>query len=384
MSTKAVALLAVLVLGCPPAPAFGARCSVPSQPPKQTVRCGFELVGALTLTGSGGLGRMAVNGDLAAVLARDEGVVHLVDLSEPRRPRPLGSYDDDARLSLDGDLTFDRSGDLLIYARQTRQFHLDGIHVLDVSDPARPALLFYQPGGGTLRIAYHHDGERAWVFALDAVEGLVVNSLDETSGALVPVHAEPLPALAKVGGPGSGGLWVEAARRGPPLLYAASGGSGLQIFDISEPAAPALLGTWDGAGLAEIEVVGAPGRRTVYAAREHWFDASAPPEIVVLDAGDPGAIEERARLTLGLPAGDAHRIYGLARSRGALLAAHATAGLLALARGRVAGVAAEPGARNDGAGVLGAPYAMDVTVVRRLVLLSDAATGRLSVLRPAF
>ena len=67
-----------------------------------------------------------------------------------------------------------------------------------------------------------------------------------------------------------------------------------------------------------------------------------------------------------------------------LLAAHAGAGLIALDGTRVLGAAAEVAPRNERAGVLGSPYAMDVVVHRGLVLLTDAASGRLTLLRPAF
>ena len=165
-----------------------------------------------------GLGRVEVAGDLAAVLQRDEGAVALLGL-KGGRPKVLGRYDDDIQDSFDGDLAFSEDRRWLFYARQTHRFSKDGIHVLNITDPSAPTLAFYQPQGGTLRLAYFNDGGAEWIFTLDAIHGLVTNRFEPTTGALVPVHASPLPAL-KVGGPASAGLVVDPEDRltGAPLL----------------------------------------------------------------------------------------------------------------------------------------------------------------------
>src|SRR5688572_2887908 len=133
-----------------------------------------SIAGAIEVSKAGGLGRVELHGDLAAVLQRDEGIVALVDVSNRARPRVVGRYDDGATQSLDGDLAFSSDGRWLFYARQTVQFSRDGLHVIDVSDPKQPTLRVYQPGGGALRVAHYDDGTDEWVVLMDAVTGMVV------------------------------------------------------------------------------------------------------------------------------------------------------------------------------------------------------------------
>lgn len=351
--------------------------------------CGFEEIGSLEVSKEAGLGQIAVHDDVAAVLQRDEGIVSLLDVGDPRRPRLLGRFDDGCRQCLDGDLAFSKDGKWLFYARQTRQFSKDGVLVLDVSDPKSPTLASYQPAGGTLRIAYFEDDGREYVFTLDAVYGLVSYRFDLTraGGLLLPIGAEPFPAL-KVGGPASGGLFIDERdpALGVPLLYAATGGDGLGVYDITVPESPQRLAAWDEAGLAAIEVDSTRRRRTIYAATEYWFDDQTKPEIVVLGY-DKNGIEEKGRLSLGLPADPQHtwRVQGIELAGRHLYVAHSHAGLVALdGAGGVHGATGSFGTVNDGAGAALAPYAMDVSVSKGIAFVTDAATGTFTALRPIF
>ncbi|MDQ4025645.1 MAG: hypothetical protein M3217_09190, partial [Actinomycetota bacterium] len=169
--------------------------------------CGFQPISDTVVSEAAGLGQIEIRGEVGAVLQRDEGIVALLDVSDLDRPKVVGRYDDDAQRSLDGDLAFSDDGKWLFYARQTEQFSKDGIHVLDVSDPSAPRLATYQPQGGSFRIAYYATEGAEWVISLDAIHGLVINRFERTSGQLVPIHVDPLPA-GKVGGPASAGLAV--------------------------------------------------------------------------------------------------------------------------------------------------------------------------------
>lgn len=377
--TVAALLFVAAALVAPPA-ARGGSCGPPEDDDTASI-CGFHLAGTVPVTEEGGLGQIEVRRRLAAVLQRDEGVVALLDLKSPTRPRVVGRYDDDAVDSLDGDLAFSTDGRWLFYARQTRQFSKDGIHVLDVSDPSQPRLADYQPQGGTLRIAYHDAGDAQWVFSLDATHGLVVHRFEPPTGALVPVHVDPLPAT-KVGGPASAGLVVSHdATLDAPLLYVTTGRTGLQVFDISDPALPQQLGAWTEEGLADIDVVTTGDRRIVYGASEYWFDAGTEPRIFVLDASELGDIRRVAKWGIGAPAEEPWRVQGLEATGRELLAAHSGAGLLSFNHvGRVIRHALLGGELRSGAGVAGAPHAMDVEASGRLLYLTDAATGTLAIL----
>src|SRR5687768_15360782 len=95
--------------------------------------CRMRVVGSRVVSETAGLGNIEFKGALGAVLQRDEGIVALLDMSNPTMPKTVGRYDDGATDSFDGDLAFSKDGSFLFYARQTHQFSKDGVHVLDVS-----------------------------------------------------------------------------------------------------------------------------------------------------------------------------------------------------------------------------------------------------------
>ena len=340
-------------------------------------------VGAVEISKDGGLGRVELHKDLAAVLQRDEGIVSLVDVSRPSRPKVVGRYDNDAQESFDGDLAFSSDGKWLFYARQTHEFSMDGVHVLDVSDPANPSLASYQPAGGTLRIGYFDDGDAEWVVIMDAIDGMVVYRFEPTTGSLVPVHVSPLPPL-KVGGPASAGVVIT---RDPildiPLLYAATGRTGVEVYDFSDPTDPQLLGEWPDLGLAEIEVRVEGKKRTIYGASEYWFAKQQEPVVVQLDASKLDRIRLVRTYALDLPPEDRFRVQGLALYGDVLYAAHSETGLVAFApNGGVASRTTFRDPRNKNPGVIGeANYTFDVEVRGAYAYVTDAATGVLSILK---
>lgn len=393
--TTAAALAALALSTALAAPSAAHRCHVPD--PKVAAAaasaCGLAKVGAVEASEAAGLGRVEVHGKLAAVLGRDEGIVSLVDVSKPASPKVVARYDGGlegqrAGKSLDGDLAFSSNGQWLFYARQSTQMSADGVHVIDVSDPAAPALRHFQQQGGSFRVALYEGESATYVITMDAVEGLVVNRFDPTNaaGALVPVFADPLPALRRVGGPASAGLFVDPKdpKLGVPLLYASSGTTGLQVYDLTMPERPELVGSWGEEGLAEVEVVRTKKTRTIYAATEYWFDEATTPEVVVLDARDLGAIDEKKRFGLGLPASEEFRVQGMTIAGGRIYVAYSSAGLVAFdLGGHEAGYFTDLGERNEGATELSQPYAFDVDAAKGLLYATDGASGTLTLLRAA-
>ena len=342
------------------------------------------VVGSIEVSPEGGLGRIEIHRDLAAVLQRDEGIVSLVDISRPAGPEVVGRFDDGATGSLDGDLAFSSDGKWLIYARQTVQFSRDGIHVIDISDPAAPALASYSPAGGTLRIAHHDDGSTEWVVAMDAIAGLVVYRFEPTAGVLVPVHVSPLPAL-KVGGPASGGIQI---LRDPildtTLMYASTGRTGVEVFDFADPTNPQLLGAWSDIGLAEVEVKISGKKRTIYGASEYWFDAQQEPLVVQLDASKLDNIKQVRVLGTDSTADDRFRVQGMAVRGANLFAAHSELGLVMFTSRLDVGlsVASFHDRRNAAAGVFGDKnHTFDIEFAKGLAYVTDAATGVLTILR---
>ena len=383
------ALLAgVAVAATVAAPSSAHGCHVPA-PPGSPSECGLVTVGTVEVSDAAGAGRVEVHGKLAAVLQRDEGIVSLVDVSKPDRPEVLGRYDGGveqqrAGKSLDGDLAFSSDGKWLFYARQSTQMSADGVHVIDVSDPSAPVLRFYQPEGGTFRVEVYETESETYVITMDAIGGLVVNRFDPTTGALAAVYADPQPAARRVGGPASAGLVVDPKdpKLGVPVLYASSGTTGLQVYDLSAPEQPALLGSWGETGLAEIELVRTKKSRTVYAATEYWFDESLEPEVVVLDATDLGAIAEKKRFGLNVPAAEEFRLQGMTIDQGRIYVAHSSLGLVGFdSAGHPVEYIAELGKRNDGSTELSDTYAFDVEASKGILYVTDAASGTLTLAR---
>ncbi len=350
--------------------------------------CHEYVLGSVEVTKTGGLGQIDIHrGKLAAVVQRDEGMVALVDISRPSAPKVVGRYEDDVNESLDGDVAFSSDGDWLFYARQTRNFDEDGVHVLNITDRAAPTLTQYQPGGGAFRIEYHKDDAGEWVILLDAIDGLVVYQFVRETGTLVKVFQDAAPAL-KVGGPASAGLFV--SKKDPmtdtPLLYVTTGRTGLQVYDFSDPVRPSIVGEWDRVGLADLDVRDTKKKRIVYAATEYWFDKTLPPRVLVLDATKLESIEKRRTHRLRVPAvDDFWRVQGIDRTREGLYVAHSHAGVIRFRPRGITGVASVPRPHNEAAGYNASPYAMDVVMDRRgYHLVSDASSGTLSVLVPYY
>lgn len=341
-----------------------------------------SIVSDIEVSKSAGLGRIELHGGIAAVLQRDEGIVALLDVSKPSSPKVLGRYDDGANQSLDGDLAFSSDGNWLFYARQTVQFSKDGVHVLNVSDPTNPTLASYQPGGGTLRVAHYDDGDTEWVVVMDATTGMVVYRFEPTTGALVPVHVNALPAL-KVGGPASAGLVIQNdPLLDKPLLYASTGQTGLEVFDFSDPTNPSLMGSWPNMGLAEIEVNVSGKKRLVYGAAEYWFEKTNPPVVVELDATKLGAIKKKRLLSVGCKTDDSQRVQGMALSGDVLYVANSTVGLpVFFGDNLFRFTPVERRFPNADAGYQGSPYVFDVETKGAYVYASDAATGYLTVIK---
>ena len=343
--------------------------------------CGMSFLESMEVSKTGGLGSIDVNGKIAAVVERDEGTVALVDLN---KMKVIGRYEDEVDGSLDGDVSFSDDGDWVFYARQTSNFDEDGIHVLNVTNRTSPSMTMYHPAGGAYRIEYYKDEAGAeWVVVLDAIDGLVVYRFVRESGTIVKVFQDAAPAL-KVGGPASAGVFIvrKDPKSGDPLMYVTTGMTGLQVYDMSDPTQPVIVGEWSDVGLADVKVKNANGKRLVYAGTEYWFEPTIEPAVVVLDATKLDDIKKVGERKLGVPAEDTWRVQGLV-IRKRLFVAHSHAGLVEFnRRGRIMGVASLPKPVNEQAGYQATPYAMDVVVHRGTLLLTDAATGYLSVFYP--
>jgi len=207
----------------------------------QTVRVLVERVGQWPDQGGvAGFG-VAVVGSYAYLASGTNGL-HVVDVSDPTRPRRVGGYDTKGkawRVAVSGQYAY--------VADDTA-----GLQIIDVSDPVNPQQVGgYDTRGSALGVAV----SGSYAYVADGISGLQVIDVSD------PVN----PQL--VGWQGTFGLAVNVAVR-DPYVYVAVGHGLLQVFDVSNPARPWPVGEFWGDGTGWFESVVLSGEY-VYAA--NWI-----------------------------------------------------------------------------------------------------------------
>ncbi len=228
----------------------------------------------------GNVQNVAVSGDLAYVADYDEGLL-IVDVSDPADPFDVGIYDALERVrdvEVVGTLAYVADSD-------------EGLHILDVTEPSRPVRLgdvyiietpadvavlgsyaYVAAGSGGLQVIDVSDPENPLVagvfdpsqYGIGAVD--VVGSYAYVTGhygwdffGVIDIHNPANPVLLGKhefrildGSQDPEGLSVSGK-----YAYVANGRSGLLAFDVSDPAAPRLVSTFDTPGQADgVHVVG--------------------------------------------------------------------------------------------------------------------------------
>lgn len=194
---------------------------------------------------------VAVEGAFAYAAAED--TLRVVDLSDPARPAVRGA------LTVPGQIWSVHPAGNRVYMAGG----LDGLHIADVSDPDAPALLAtYATAGQALGVTT--SGGNALVINL--MTGLeVVNVEDGAAPTLV--HTEE--TLGYQWGIGGGGTRILVADQP----------TGVHLFDLSTPAAPVLQGVYAGEQPAQSVTAGDDGRAYVVLAGSGVIE--------ILDTSDP-------------------------------------------------------------------------------------------------
>ena len=164
--------------------------------------------------------KLAVSNGRAFVGVRTEGV-HIVDLSQPAAPRPLGTISplvSAVAVAVRGDFAYVLTAD-------------QGIRVFDLSDPIR-----VRPRGAYGSTGHHGAciepvGDR-WVYVCGSVQFRAQLDVLDVSNADQPSFVTSLPV------PGGGA--IDLLQQGS-LLYVPDE-VGLEVFDVSNPAAPSFRG----------------------------------------------------------------------------------------------------------------------------------------------
>lgn len=227
---------------------------------------------------------LILDGDYAYVAA-GEGGMQVIDISDPALPAVVGDYETRGpawSITLAGNT---------VYAAAE-----DGMHVLDISDPTSPVDLgfFETPGRavdvtvtGTIAYvaeAYEEDASQVETGGLRIVD--VSDPSSPTELGFFPTNPSQVSEFEWLYAP-RGVDGVAVAGDHAYLTYSASKGGGMRIADVSDPANPTEIASYEGyiAFVSEVMVVGepAPDREPLYA----YLATDGNAGLLVLDVTDP-------------------------------------------------------------------------------------------------
>jgi hypothetical protein len=226
--------------------------------------------------------------------ADNEGGFFIFDVSDPQKPRQVGRYQFPGPLGGDRSMEATEDANYVVLGTELIDCagHVNpvspGLYLVDVKDKANPKMAAYEPDRGIHSVAVHRIDGTDYVFTL-ASEQRNVFRID-TSG--------PVARLVRVGDLpiGHDSLVMDDPLLQKPLLYAANGGGGFTINDVSDPANPQQLAEWNIPDREEgmyyihtgaVSII--EGRRIVVVTTEDWEDY--PSALWVLDATDLGVID---------------------------------------------------------------------------------------------
>lgn len=198
-----------------------------------------------------------VEGDLAYLACRTGGIV-VVDVTDPKGPVEIGNLGGTAWSGVADDLA--KRGDHLYVGDGNNRL----LHVVDVSDPAAPALVGQVPTGELPR-GIDLAGDR--LYAAIQYEGVEVFDLADP---LAPAPVDTIPVYSPLD------VTVAAG-----LLYVPNSGSSLPIYDVSSPDEPVFLRS-----------VSVPHEDETWhvAARGGYAYVAGPASLWELDVSDPSDI----------------------------------------------------------------------------------------------
>jgi hypothetical protein len=161
---------------------------------------------------------VAISGGYAYVAAMERGL-RIVNISDPSRPHEVGVYPAGNVVSVTVNYPY-----AYLTVNMGEQAS-GGFHVVDVSDPAHPRRVGYRPGYGR-----DHTSVGSTAYVTNEAGLRVMDASDPANPVMVGY------VLAPPGGPTLG---VQVRGK---IAYVAQESGGLVTFDVSDPAAPKVLG----------------------------------------------------------------------------------------------------------------------------------------------
>jgi len=267
---------------------------------------GFEQtshhpLAATAIHGAGVHALDAKGGFLFAALyggdADADGGFFVFDIADPFVPVEVGRYRFPGQLAGDRSLEATEDGDWVVLGTEAVDCagHVNpfapGLYLIDARDKGAMKPAGFVPQTMVHSVTVHRIADEDYVFAL-------------VSGAenIFRIVKGPVPQLVAVGSVSIGhdSVVVDDPVLGVPLLYAANGGAGFVVSDVSDPSAPEQVAEWnipdreDDMYYIHTGVVTMIGdHRIAVVTSEDWEDY--PSALWVLDATDFGAIETLAQ-----------------------------------------------------------------------------------------
>jgi len=226
-----------------------------------------------------------------------EGGFFIFDIADPLAPREVGRYRFPGPLAGDRSLeaTVDAEWAVLGTEALDCAGHINpfapGLYLIDVRDKARPVPAAFTPMTMVHSVTIHRIGGEDYVFALASVQENIFR-----------IVKSPVPRFEPIGSVSIGhdSVVFDDPLLGKPLLFAANGGAGFVVSDVSDPANPKQLGEWNIPDRADdmyyihtgvVDII--DGRRIAVVTSEDWEDY--PSALWVIDATDLAYMETLAQ-----------------------------------------------------------------------------------------
>ncbi len=206
-------------------------------------------VGGYTeLEGASGVAVFERGGSTYAIVAAavDDGV-QVIDVTDPNRPAAAGSIPDGPELELDGAsgvAVFERGGSTYAIVAA---YGDDGVQVINVTDPNRPAAAGSISDGPELELdgasgvaVFERGGDTYAIVAAAVDDGVQVIDVTDPNR---PAAAGSIPDGPELELDGASGVAVFERGGSTYAIVAAYGDDGVQVIDVTDPNRPAAAGS---------------------------------------------------------------------------------------------------------------------------------------------
>ena len=216
-----------------------------SNPAAPTAAGSLSDSATINIDNAAALSTAAINGSTYALIAsRNEGL-QIINISDPAAPTAAGSLSDSATINIDNAAALSTAAiNGSTYAALVASSN-EGLQIIDISDPAAPT------AAGSLSDSEAINIDNAAALSTAAINGstyaLIASSNEglqiiDISDPAAPTAAGSLSDSATINIDNAAALST-AAINGSTYALIASSNEGLQIIDISDPAAPTAAGS---------------------------------------------------------------------------------------------------------------------------------------------